>query len=66
MTVENGEGAVDLFDQHDAGKMMRQRHGGQRKKTIRLGAEPVAESIGSAYKKRHVAAGLFEEPREVG
>src|SRR6266850_3015747 len=64
---EDGESAVELFGEHDAGEFMRESHSAERKLLVGALAESVGEAVGVAAKEDHFAgAAVAESPEPFG
>ncbi len=67
MAAESGEGAVDLFGEHGAGQLMRERHGGKGQENVGARLPLGGKAIMSAdqeYEIASVAFGLTNELNE--
>jgi hypothetical protein len=62
---ENGEGAVELLGEHDAGEFVRKGHGTERKFLVGALAEVIREAVGVAAEEDEFAGAAvaeFDEP----
>jgi hypothetical protein len=58
---ENGEGAVELLDEHDAGEFVRKGHGAERKFLLGALAEFLREAVGVAAEEDEFASAAVTE-----
>src|SRR5215831_5377760 len=61
MTCEDGEGAVDLLGENDAGEFVRHSQRGERNLVLGPGAKVVREAFGVATKKNHFTRAAIAE-----
>src|SRR6266704_681332 len=61
---KNGEGAVELLGEHDAGEFVREGHRAERKLLVGALAETFREAIGAAAEKNQFADAAVAELRE--
>src|SRR5256885_16031901 len=60
-TGEDGEGAVQLLGEHDAGEFVREGHRAERKFLVRALAEVIREAVGVAAEKNKLTGATVAE-----